>query len=86
MKKQYVKPMLIAEHFTLTQSIAACTTKIGFLDSQCVIKDPDSSHHMLDFAFDNFFVGGHCMDAYADDMSEEDQYCYHTNINTVFTS
>ena len=90
MKKQYVKPMLVAEHYTLTQSIAACTTKIGFLDSDCVKNDPDATNQMKDLAWSSFFMASTpdrdgCF-IYPEGMDGFDSICYHTNVNTAFTS
>ena len=86
MKKQYVKPMLVAEHFTLTQSIASCATKIGLSGSQCVINDPDATNQMKDLAYSGFFTGANVCDIYGVNMDGYDSICYHTNINATFTS
>ena len=90
MKKQYVKPMLVAEYYTLTQSIAACTTKIGFLNSDCVKFDPDATNQMKNLAWASFFMesaGGRegCL-FYPEGMDSNDGICYHTNANTAFNS
>ena len=84
MKKQYVKPMLVAEYYTLTQSIAACTTKIGFLNSECVKNDPDATNQMKDLAWVGFFMNG--CDISPEGMDGYDSICYHTNVNTAFNS
>ena len=85
MKKQYEKPMLAVEYYMLSQSIAACITKIGFLDSECVIKDPDATKKMKDLAYDNYFVEGACSN-YPIGMDDYDSICYHTNANAAFNS
>ena len=85
MKKQYEKPTLAVEYYQLTQAIAACVTKIGFLDSDCVKHDTDATDHMKDLAWDGYFVQGHCS-KYATGMDADDSICYHTNANAAFTS
>ena len=84
-KKQYEKPMLAVEYYQLSQSIAACETKIGFLNSECVIKDPDATKQMKHLAGIDFFVEGNC-DAPPTGMDENDSICYHTNANAAFNS
>ena len=85
MKKQYEKPMLAVEYYQLSQSIAACVTKIGFLDSGCVKNDPDATDKMKDLAWSDFFTEGGCKD-FPTGMDENDSICYHTNANAAFNS
>ena len=85
MKKKYVSPMVSLERYELTQTIAGCQTKIGFLDSECVIKDPDSTNKMKDLAYSDYFVEGSC-ENYPIGMDEYDSICYHTNANAAFNS
>ena len=85
MKKQYEKPMLAVEYYQLSQSIAACETKIGFLDSACVINDSDATSKMKDLAYSDYFVEGACED-YPEGMDAYDAICYHTNLNAAFSS
>lgn len=85
MKKKYTKPVIEIEHYELTQSIAACSTKINFLSSECVMKDPDSTDQMKDLAYSGFFTGGNC-EVFAEGMDGFDKICYHTNANATFTS
>lgn len=85
MKKAYVKPSLAVEFYELTQTIAACETKIGFMDSQCVADDPDSTEPMKNLAYANWFVSGACVNS-AEGMDGNDSICYHTNANAAFTS
>lgn len=86
MKRSYVNPMIAIEHYALSQAIAACATKIGFLDSECVLKDIDSTDQMRDFANVGFFTEkGEC-DSYAQGMDDFDAICYHTNANAAFNS
>lgn len=85
MKKNYVSPMVTIEYYRLTQAIASCATKIGFLDSDCVKKDPDATDHMKDLAYASLFVEGHCLES-ALGMDGFDKICYHTNANAAFNS
>ena len=85
MKKKYVTPMIAVEHYELTQSIASCATKIGFLDSGCVLKDPDATFKMKDLAKTGTFAVDHCSDP-AIGMDEYDSICYHTNASAAFNS
>lgn len=85
MKKQYEKPTLAVEYYQLTQAIAACVTKIGFLDSACVTQDPDATNQMKNMAWEGYFVQGHCSE-YATGMDQNDSICYHTNASAAFNS
>ena len=85
MKKKYIAPVIAVEHYELTQTIASCVTKIGLLDSECVIKDPDATDDMKDLAYENWFTSGVCLEA-AVGMDEYDKICYHTNANAAFNS
>lgn len=85
MKKKYVTPMIAVEHYELTQAIASCATKIGFLDSACVLKDPDATWELKDLAGVGFFNAGKC-EIYPEGMDEADGACYHTNANAAFNS
>ena len=85
MKKRYVTPIITVEHYELTQSIAACETKIGFLDSDCVKNDPDATNQMKDLAWVGFFTDGSC-EVYPEGMDGSDSICYHTNTNATFNS
>lgn len=85
MKKKYEAPKISIEYFKLTQSIATCSKKIGFLDSECVKKDADSTDQMKDLAWSGFFNTGHC-GVSAEGMEDQDGICYHTNLNAAFNS
>ena len=85
MKKTYTKPLLAVAHYELTQTIASCATKIGFLDSECVQKDPDAPDLMKDLAYDNWFNEGYCSIS-AEGMDGYDLICYHTSNNAAFNS
>lgn len=84
MKLKYVKPMLAVEAYVLSQTIAACSTRISFTNSQCVLDDPDSTTQMKDLAFGGFFSDGCNMSAAG--MDGADKICYHTNANAAFVS
>ena len=85
MKKPYLKPLVAVEYYSLTQSISSCTNiKINFLDADCVLKDLDSTNDMRNWAYRRGFIGDECVI----DMTgyNSDSVCYHTNINSAFTS
>ncbi|MBE6791735.1 MAG: hypothetical protein IKB08_04660 [Clostridia bacterium] len=84
MKLKYVTPVIAVEAYALSQTIAACATRISFTDSKCVISDPDSTEQMKDLAFGGVFSDGCSMPAYG--MDGTDKICYHTNANATFTS
>ena len=84
MKKQYEKPTLAVEYYQLTQAIAACVTKIGFLDSDCVKNDTDATNQMKNLAWEGYFMTG--CDQVPTDMDQDDSICYHTNANAAFNS
>lgn len=85
MKKPYHKPMLAVEHYSLTQSISSCVgIKINYANGDCVLRDPDSTNEMRNWAYRNGFLSYVCQI----DMSgyKSDTICYHTSINAAFTS
>lgn len=87
MKKQYVSPVITVEHYELTQTIAACTLKIGANGtSACVIADPDATNEMKSLAkYDGYFAS--CADSSLQVGDEiGDGICYHTNANAAFNS
>lgn len=77
--------MIAVEHYELTQSIASCSLKIGFLDSMCVLKDADSTTEMRNLAAQFMFTSGQCVNE-PKIGSDEDGICYHTNMNAAFSS
>lgn len=86
MKKIYVAPAIAVEHYELTQAIAACATKIGFLNSECVKNDADATNQMKELAWVEFFTEqGNCS-VHAVGMDDYDKFCYHTNANAAFNS
>lgn len=85
MKKQYEKPMLAVEYYQLSQSIAACVTRINYQSSDCVTNDSDSTEEMTRLAGAGFFVDQICTLSSVG-MDANDKICYHTNANAAFTS
>ena len=77
--------MLAVEYYSLTQSISSCVgIKINFADAVCVLRDPDSTNEMRNWARRTGFLSTSC----TIDMSgyQGDTVCYHTSINAAFTS
>lgn len=92
MKLNYQKPVVAVEHFELSQSIAACTIKIGFANNACVQMDEHTPLEMFSIAVTNpmYFAGG-CteaghFDVINNDIVPKDDLCYHTQTNATFTS
>lgn len=86
MKKQYEKPMLAVEYYQLSQSIAACVTRINFATSDCVKNDEDSTDKMKEFAWAGYFISKPGCEQEATGMDQDDSICYHTSTNAAFTS
>lgn len=95
MKLKYQKPAVAVEHFELSQSIAACTIKIGFADNKCVRNDPDVPAEMRSIAFNypiyfstgcDDVAGG--LDVITHDVPgvPKTDLCFHTQTNATFTS
>ena len=85
MKKHYEKPLVAIEYYELTQTIASCSMKIGFLDSACVINDRDATNQMKNLAMQSYFTAGAC----TKDISNRDNadgICYHTSAGGAFIS
>ena len=87
MKRQYVTPVIVAEKFSITQSVPACQIKISFLDSECVKKDMDATDQMKYMAWSDWFTSGNCqLEVIGNTDVEEDGICYHTNTRSAFNS
>lgn len=84
-KKIYEEPMIVVEQYALTQNVAACETKVGFNDNECVLKDPQATDQMKDLANAGFFNNGDCKLS-ASGMDGFDALCYHTNAGATFNS
>lgn len=84
MKKQYQKPLLVVEHYSLTQTVASCSgIKINVASRECVLADPDSTNMMINLAYRNGFLNP-CDTNLSG--TRYDGVCYHTNINAAFSS
>lgn len=86
MKKTYVTPSICIEHYELTQSIAACETKIGLYDSQCIQDSsavPDTTKSLAKEM--GWFLSGYCQNSSIGTIPN-DGICYHTSANTAFSS
>jgi hypothetical protein len=94
MKLSYQKPLVAVERFELSQSIAACTIKIGFASNTCVQNDADTPPEMRSVAIQNpMYFADKCNEAGHFDVINDfvpgltkDQLCYHTQTNATFTS
>ncbi|MBQ7345515.1 MAG: hypothetical protein IJW45_05575 [Oscillospiraceae bacterium] len=84
MKIAYEKPMVAVERYELSQTISACITKIGLMDSACVLVDPDAPREMKSLAVGQWFTGA-CKN-YMSGGQSSDGVCYHTNANATFNS
>lgn len=84
MKITYEKPMVAVERYDLSQTISACITKIGLMDSACVLTDPDAPHEMKSLAVGKWFTS-QC-ESYMRGGQSSDGICYHTNANAAFNS
>lgn len=86
MKMKYEKPAITVERYELTQTIAACGIKIGFVNGPCVTSDPHATEEMVYLAIQGYFTAG------VGDFSgcaelipvgeDENGMCYHTNATT----
>lgn len=84
MKKKYEKPLIAVENYMLTQAIASCETKIGFLDSACVIDDVSAPDGFRNLAYGGMFTD-QC--DYAPKIGDKfDNICYHTSAAPMFNS
>lgn len=93
MKRQYEKPMLYVEHYSLTQSIASCGGTIKIYSSSAVpgnsdvLNDPDATYYMIDWAKKGGFLsGGDGCAIKLNGYTDRDGVCYHTNSNAAFNS
>ena len=89
MKRQYSKPTLSVERYSLTQSVASCYIKIftddSLTQSKRAMMDPDSKIEMKNMARLGGFIDATCTLSLR--FSEtHDGTCYHTNVNGAFSS
>lgn len=82
---KYEKPMAAVEFYSLSQSIAACTIRISYVDTDCVVRDPDTPTQTRSLAYiEKYFTDVCVKNALA--MNGNDSICYHTQVNAMFTS
>ena len=79
-----VLAMVAVERYELSQTITACITKIGLMDSACVLTDIDAPREMKSLAVGQWFTGA-CK-SYMRGGQSSDGICYHTNANAAFKS
>ena len=86
MKKKYEKPLIAVENYVLSQAIASCETKIGFVSSACVFDDEDAPDGFRNLAgIGCFTADGKC--TYQPNIKDVyDNICYHTSANAMFQS
>lgn len=85
MKNKYEKPTLVVERYALSQSIAACSVRIGLLNSACVYNDADAPADMKALAVTGWFTAGNCTTTASGGQSA-DGICFHTSGNAAFKS
>ena len=84
MKKKYEKPLIAVENYVLSQAIASCETKIGFVNSACVLNDVDAPDGYKRLANIGCFTG--VCEWQPIGMDQNDGICYHTSANAMFQS
>jgi hypothetical protein len=89
MKKEYSKPILAVEYYSLTQAVASCSIKIfndpSKTEQERVWLDPDSTREMKNMARRGGFIQT-CLFFVTLDTETSDGSCYHTNSNGAFSS
>lgn len=84
--KKYEKPAVLVERFSLSESLANCSTyRVNFMDAQCVLSRMDSlPQPMVDLAASGYFMSGDgCL---PDHTPTDGAVCYFTSTNMAFTS
>lgn len=84
MKKKYEKPLIAVENYVLSQAIASCETKIGFVNSACVFNDEDAPDGYRHLAGIGYFTEACELQPKITDQN--DGICYHTSANAMFQS
>ena len=84
MKKKYEKPLIAVENYVLSQAIASCETKIGFVNSACVLNDVDAPDGYRNLARIGYFT--EVCDLQPEITDPNDGICYHTSANAMFQS
>ena len=83
---KYEKPMAAIEFYQLSQSIAACSIGISYLDRNCVINDDDTPAETRSIAlFYPQYFSTPC-EKNATVIQGNDFICVHTQVNALFTS
>ena len=84
--KKYEKPLIAVENYVLSQAIASCEIKIGFVNSACVLNDVDAPDGCKRLAGIGYFTAdGKC--TYQPNITDVyDNICYHTSANAMFQS
>lgn len=85
MKMTYQKPAVAVERYALSQSIAACSLRIGLVNSACVYNDADAPPDMKALAINGWFTAGNCSTTASGGQSA-DGTCFHTSSNAAFKS
>lgn len=85
MKMKYEKPLVAVDRYELSQAIAGCGIKVNYLDSICVLSDPDVPNISKSYASNGWFTEGNCARFTIAGM-DYDGICYHTQVNAVFLS
>lgn len=86
MKLKYEKPKALVEFYKLSQSIAACDIKINNVNNQCVVQDRDTPIEMRSFALDYFEYFSTGCDIVCTNNPDYDGLCYHTQVNSCWSS
>ena len=89
MKKPYIKPAVVVEHFALTQAIASCTGYIiNSMDRNCIIGSP-LPHEWWSLAQQGVFIQDAERSSCIRFINYGDEYsnvCFHTNASPAFSS
>lgn len=85
--KKYEKPAVLVERFSLSESLANCSTyRVNFLDANCVTARQDSlPPEMVYLATNGYFMSGYGCDD-PNKRPTDGAVCYVTSANMAFTS
>lgn len=84
--KKYKKPAVLVERFSLSESLANCSTyRVNFMDTKCVLDRQDSlPPDMIYLASNGYFMSGSGCDI--NKRPTDGAVCYYTSTNMAFTS
>lgn len=82
--KKYEKPLIAVENYVLSQAIASCEIKIGFVNSTCVLNDVDAPDGCKSLAGIGYFT--EVCEFQPEITDPNDGICYHTSANAMFQS